>query len=419
MESVVSVLKKPIFSRTHSYKKIVVFANFLLLFSVIMDPTNVLFKIKDISFLFFVVVAFPYVKYEKAYIPLIFVTIYFICATQALLTNQYIDNSRFFAALKSFVFLSYILFLEYNVFLKTYKILCLLIRVMSWIIIILYIIFSMYPNLATACYLFVSSRDQFIMISSRTFIGLKVQAVYYRTSPVIVLPLVTSLVGLFKYRNLKNLYSSLLLFIALLCTGSRANMLSALLILGFIFLFHLFYRRKAILAFMTLLLIFMAVAFILIFMLLHDTGEHSLDTKALHQVSYWQLFDSHPFRFAFLGGGPARMFYTLGWKRYVSITELSYYDLVKDFGLLWTIVILLLLFIPFLQYYNNRKIDKFTKASLSLGYVCYLFIAGTNPLLVSSTGFIVYAIEMYISSKSLEELELVPRIKNRNVKCLN
>ena len=49
----------------------------------------------------------------------------------------------------------------------------------------------------------------------------------------------------------------------------------------------------------------------------------------------------------------------------------------------------------------NKNYDKLLKSSLVIAYLLYLMIAGTNPLLVSSTGFMVICTMFYIGYNNI------------------
>lgn len=148
--------------------------------------------------------------------------------------------------------------------------------------------------------------------------------------------------------------------------------------------------------------IFLFVAFYVIIFLL-VTSAPSTDIKSGHLKGYMELFNSNLLKTLTFGFGPAKYFYSYGVEQEVSATELTYMDLIKNYGIVGTVLMISMLCVPILNLINNKKIDFFQKYILFLGYVAYLFIAGTNPLLISSTGFILISIMFYVSDKDLFE----------------
>lgn len=96
------------------------------------------------------------------------------------------------------------------------------------------------------------------------------------------------------------------------------------------------------------------------------------------------------------------MFWTDGWGgRYTSQTELSYLEIIRNYGLIGATVIIVLFFSPFMSIVNNKKISTYYKYSFSIGYLAYLFIAGTNPLLNCATGYLTLALFAYMANHNV------------------
>lgn len=66
-------------------------------------------------------------------------------------------------------------------------------------------------------------------------------------------------------------------------------------------------------------------------------------------------------------------------------TELSYIDYFRQAGIFGIIILAAFLIKPVKWLFNNER-------WLLIGYVCYLIVAGTNPLLVTSTSFMLYVL---------------------------
>ncbi len=119
--------------------------------------------------------------------------------------------------------------------------------------------------------------------------------------------------------------------------------------------------------------------------------------------SEWELFLTNPIRTFFIGFGPGSMFYTKGWRRYTSQTELSYMELIRNFGFVGALGILCVFAYPFFLLFKNKSYNLMLKISLAWGYLAYLFIAGTNPFLNCATGYLTVSIFYYIANNDISK----------------
>ena len=81
-----------------------------------------------------------------------------------------------------------------------------------------------------------------------------------------------------------------------------------------------------------------------------------------------------------------------------------------------TLIILAVIIFPIFKIYLNNNYDIVYKWSFVMGYFAYLFIAGTNPLLIGSTGFTVIMVVYYLSENNvLIEMNVsIPNLRNKN-----
>ena len=121
-------------------------------------------------------------------------------------------------------------------------------------------------------------------------------------------------------------------------------------------------------------------------MLLSEKGESSNAIKYLHLTSYINLF-SNNIDILFCGQGVGSFFYSLGFKMEVTQTEWSYIELIRYVGVFGAILIIGIYAFPLSIIYKNRKILTYA-FPFSVGYILFLCIAGTNPLLINSTGML-------------------------------
>ncbi len=122
------------------------------------------------------------------------------------------------------------------------------------------------------------------------------------------------------------------------------------------------------------------------------------------------MFDENPLKFLLIGNGPVSYMYTSARNEWVTLTELTYLELIKNFGLIQSVLVVGILLLPVFFICKNESYERIQKFSLSLSYVAYLFICGTNPLLISSTGFTALAVAFSFGNgtafKNLEKKKL-------------
>ena len=106
------------------------------------------------------------------------------------------------------------------------------------------------------------------------------------------------------------------------------------------------------------------------------------------------------------GEGPGATFDSLGVRgRFAVQSELTYLDLIRWFGIPFTVIIMLVYLYPVRLIYSKRRNLEYSSV-LILAYLLYLVIAGTNPLLISSTGMLAllvmysYAFNPYYESNN-------------------
>lgn len=393
------------------------FSNVLLMISVILDPTNTILGIKDFAFIFFIFCNINSLRFSYLFFPLSFFVVFFTSLMFGLVTKQNIEISAAFSILKSFLFLFYMFFVSAK-HLNLFKVFYYVSLIMAGIEIFIYIVVLFIPFLETPIYLFMCNHDHTIMINKqRNFYGLSLVSTFYKTSPILVISEAYAIFAFFKTKQNKYVIHSALCIFGLLCSGTRANMLSTLLIIFIIFILYNFYTKKRLLSTVLFSVPVGFCAFLLILFML-TSSETSADIKSEHIKSFFTLFSNHPFIYAFLGSGPGTRMYSTGFNTFTTLTEITYLELIKNFGLIGTSFILFLLIIPIFYIFKNKNYDIFARTSFIIGYLAYLFIAGTNPLLIGSTGFTVIMIIYYIGTNNIiEEMGLFEN-KKKTTKIL-
>lgn len=214
--------------------------------------------------------------------------------------------------------------------------------------------------------------------------------IFFRTSPLIVL-------FLFKKFNDSKYFSVLLALAALIVSGTRANVLFPIFFIVAFYMFSTKNKSKLIkytfIAIAIISVVFFAGNLLEVFNEAFIVkGEASDTVRQGHIEGIKDLVNNDPW-IILRGSGMGSEFYSYGSDSYVSSIEWSYIDLWRQMGLLFFFLFLVFVFRPLFYWHEVGKYKKYA-------YVTYLCIAATNPLLFSSTSYLVF-IYMYYDSKKL------------------
>jgi hypothetical protein len=370
--------------------KICSFLFLLLVVVVMIDPTNTIFGVKEAVFICFILLCTIY--RIKIAIPFFYVIgLFFLTAILSLFfglcQGSEFDMEFTKGYFKSLLFLFILLFVNKFDFLNRITIGAILV---SLVTIIIAAIFICQMSFAPKIYEYISSHDDFIMINpSRVFLGYSFVNFFYKTSPILIIPLAFSLYRLLNsQQRMRHFFLAALFFTALILSGTRANMVSAVFV-TLLMVIHRMHQSKFWRTSVPLLFIcFLAGAIMLAINFLSDQ-ESSIIIKSNHLSSLIQLFRDHPL-FLLLGQGPGSLYYTIGFGEYTPQSELSYMEIVRMFGLLMGGIIIFLFLLPLAIAHKRKNVlPEFFPFFIS--YLAYLCIGATNPLLLGSTGIIVLA----------------------------
>ncbi len=204
--------------------------------------------------------------------------------------------------------------------------------------------------------------------------------IFMKTSPALLLTLPYLL-------NKKKIFSFAVVSAALMLSGTRANILVAIVVIAFSVVFCQKNRTNRYLS----LIIVAAVAVIV---LLEGTAWEAIvemftrkasgdETRSGHLQSIFAIWRDNPLKFI-IGSGYTSTFYSLGTHSYLWNIELSYWNLLRQIGLIPFIFVMAMFVYPIICLFRNKN-----NGALIMGYIGYLVIAYTNPLLYSSTGLAV------------------------------
>lgn len=379
----------------------------LLFLDVIIDPSNKIFQLKYILFVSIFLVWIPSSFNRRISLPkelsffLLFVCLFMPAyALSVGLIKNFAQNSSMVEVvyLNSFFFFLLLIVVEVNkVKLTTiFNISTLLIVAITGAS---YIILLHNPTTFDELYRYFVVEKEVAIYALRKYGDYTLLMMFYKTSPLLVFPLAYYLHKLLIVKNrsklILNIFALVSIIITLFLSGTRANISSLALILLFYILFYSYkkYKTLALVVGSFYLLLFFYGATKLADIFLSST-EYSYTVKIGHLLSYFEHFSNHIGVLIF-GQGIGSTIYSTGVHRTVTVTELTYLELVRIWGLPITIIFGTILLIPIYKELKNHSISH-----LFIAYIAYLFIAGTNPLLLSSTGMLVLVYvfsEMYRS----------------------
>ena len=190
---------------------------------------------------------------------------------------------------------------------------------------------------------------------------------------------------------------SVLTCIALVLSGTRANMFMAIAIFAVCIAYK--NRKKTGILFC----IFAMIAFVL-WISMNDTfinfivdmferKSGSDETRQRTLECIFKIWKENPLDLI-IGQGYASEFYDAGSGTLTSNVELSYWNLLREVGLLGFIPMMVMFLYPAVKMALKGK-----NIEICIGYLAYLVISYTNPLLHSSTGFTVLLYMYYLCFK--------------------
>lgn len=376
----------------------------LLIFLFVADPTNTILGLKNVVFALFFLYNIVFIKadwYKIKYflIPVLAVTLSWIFAV---VQRNNIDMERISAVYTAFVPLLLLLWSDrYNVL----KLSVLPVSVSAIIVLLLFWMIIFFPITEGPIYMFMWGHENTIMMSNRYILGFKFFCMYPKSAVAMLPVLGYSLYNLI--RKEKRNFANILVFCSLLhmflISGTRSSVLfSVFLVAAILFVYCRNGRYMRYVAYPSVFFFFVIFVAVLV-VLLMETDEYSNMVKYAHLESYSQLFQENPLYLLF-GQGPATDFYTAGFNKFSYETEWTYIELIRNYGLLSLMILFVVLYPLVVMFRNIRREDSVFVMVLS--YIVYLIIAGTNPLLLSSTGMLV-VLTMYSYITGLPEKRTV------------
>jgi hypothetical protein len=362
---------------------------YLLLVVCIFDPADKLFHLKSPLFILcFFLFLFDYLGAKKNRFPksLIIINLFLIIIPLISIFLYFIQHLTFplagFDLFKSHILIVVSIFLYYYK-LDAIKPFSIILLFLSLFIILVYLIVTIFPESYNLIYLW-GLNYQIFLIGERSYSidTESLWSIYFVTSPLLVIPIAYYTTKYFEKKNNSYLFLSLINVFAMFIAGTRNNMLVSLLLP--LILFYKYSKNKLPILLISLSLIFLILinyAGLLKSMLSFEEASNS--TKIGLIDDYRNIF-SNPINLA-IGQGIGSNNYWISRGKFDYITELTYLEIFRSYGLFLGFIILIIIFYPiYILFYKKRSND----SSILTAYFLYMVMAATNPIYFMSMGML-------------------------------
>lgn len=367
--------------RSQSVKNINNIFILIMMLIIILDPANKIFKLKEIMMIISFIPAIILLKkngsIKKIYIVLIllyFLIPNFYAGSLRLTTNNEFSIIFYRSYLLGGFFSVFLLNLNYINKEKLIKYLTNILFIYSIIYSFLIINFNFNIfNINEYIYNYSLEKEN-LMVGFYLLKNYRIYTIFYKTCPILVL----YYSYLLYYKNKRSI---LILFI-LIMSGTAANLLSAILITSFYILSKIL-KKWNLINRLILFSILSISGILLMKNVLFSSQDIGNSIKYGHLTSYIKFWTKNINEFL-LGSGLGSGIYTYGRNAIEYNTELTYFEIIRIYGLILGIIMIALLIYPLLKLIKNKRMEW-----LFISYLSYLFIGGTNPLILGSTGALV------------------------------
>lgn len=359
----------------------------LLIFTFVADPTNTILGLKSAIFALLLLYNLVFFKPDWSNLKYFLIPVFAVLVSWifAVMQGEIVDMSEVVAVIVAFAPL---LLLLWSPCYDVVKLSILPVLLTSITVLVLFWLIFFIPEMETPIYLFMWKYDDTIMMSNRAFLGVEIFCMYLKSTSAFLPVFGFILYKAFNKSNWRVFYilMILILFHLFVISGTRSSMLFPFL-LACVILF-IYCRNGRYIRYVAYPAVFLfCVLFLVLFItLLMETDESSNYVKYGHLASYKILFNEHP-EYLLFGQGPGTMFYSLGFRGMAIRTEWTYLEMLRNYGILCLPILYVVMLPLFKLVKMSNKHD--SALAIAAAYFIYLIIAGTNPLLLSSTGMLV------------------------------
>jgi hypothetical protein len=286
------------------------------------------------------------------------------------------DGLQYF---KSHLFLIFSLFLGPASLLRfAEKTFITLLVILAHVILALFALTLVAPPQLYGAILVFGRQTNLFLLGERVYGGLHFPTMYYVTAPLLVFCLAYFMERASKRVDKWTAYFILVSGAGLFLSGTRNTILMSLLIPAYYFLRHRLGR--VVLALALPVVVFMAAG---VLQSMFDPEDVSTAAKFAYLGDYSTILTDP--KTLLLGQGLGTRFFASGLGEVVSITELSYFEIVRTYGIIVGIAFFLYLVYPLIVLVRSRG----ARYYCVVGYGAYLIENYSNPYMLSSNGMLV------------------------------
>lgn len=383
-------IKKSISQQKNVINKINTTLFYIFLFNVIFIPNDT-FGLKIISLAILLTLNIkcifsPRTNDEKAVFIFGFILTSFTIVWSTFLTKELIANFK--AGYPGYILLLYSVIKKYRI--DLYKILIEILHLLA-----LFSIGMAFLDISGILDMYDNAILNWFQQSSNAMIGKGAHLpiyymLFFKTTPLLFVALLHDL-------SYKKAFYGIISFCALLLSGTRANIF---MLFAVVCLYLCFMQKNQVLKLLSFTVVCVSVFLIVcdgrvinfvIDMFQRKSGGDA--TRAGHLQGILEVWKNNPVSF-FIGSGYSAKFYSYGISQCTSNVELSYWNLLRQDGLILFVFTMIMYFYPIFKLIRQRR-----NYEMILAYVAYLIIAYTNPFLYSSTGLSMVLLMYYICNK--------------------
>lgn len=371
---------------------------FFLIISLMIDPTGEFYHFKYISSIsaclffgvyFLIKRRYGIINYEQSLILIVFCVLMPIYGLLATFFNTEIGeiNDTSYLGFSALLLLLFpVVFIERKIFIK---ILILALRFLSLIIVIILFSFIYDADSNGLAQFFIDKRSMFV--GFREYAGIQTYYLYFTASPLLIILVAHDSYSLIKEITFRNILLFILSTISIFLSGTRFNMLMAIIILPITILIYNFSIKH-----ITYYLIIISFFFVLLFQSafissFFGSNDGSNSVKIGYLDTYLSIFKKP--EVLILGQGFNASDSSILFKNMLinfdnegTKTELTFVELFRVFGLLFGSVLnILLISLPFLLYRKIKEIN-----FIIIGIMFYLVSSLLNPYIFSTNGVIIF-----------------------------
>lgn len=372
----------------------------LLLIVSIFDPEDLILKLKVPLFisiwLLFLLIIIGSNKEARLSIPLFFyllifiLVLPFISALNFVLTNGYFNYYYGYLSLKPLLFLTLLVIL-YVEKIEIIVPISVLLTILSCMILCVFFLILIEYDIYSIRFINIAYKNGLIQkVDYRIYGGTKFYYIYFVTAPLLVLPSLYYCYKCFTSFGKSRFYYLLAMLInttAFFLTGSRNSMLISIIVPFMVIIYCSKDKLRSL--FLTGLI---SVILVCIF---HKpiTDMFSSDNPSNYgRISllkdYSEVFNNP--EDLLLGQGFGSLFYVTVWGKEAWLSELTYLEIIRRYGLIFGSVCIAMLMYPFIKYKRY-----YNEPYLIIAYLGYLIMSVTNPFIFSSSGMIMLCVVLY------------------------